>query len=138
MAAHVDRDKGEEKVLKKSKEKLQFYKLSEGNGVCHLYDSPPSANGYITLTFRHPGKAGKPVTSTTVAKAAQMVEENTLYLDGELEASHLCHNKTCVLIEHISYEPHTVNAGRKACVLAGACLGGHGQFPHCLVHLRLE
>ena len=84
------------------------------------------------MSFRHPA-TGK-VTSATVGRAVVMTELETVNLDKDYEASHLCHNKTCILKSHICFEPHSENMRRKVCVNEGACLG-HGVFPDCLLYL---
>ena len=133
MAANVDiESQKEKKVLDNIKKKLHFFKISE-NGVCQLYDAPPQTSGYVLFSYKNP-KTGR-TTSTTMGKAVKMLEKNTIFLDPECEASHICHNKTCILVDHIEYEPHTVNVGRKACVRAGYCLKNHGLYKNCLVHL---
>ena len=105
------------------------------NGVCKLYNAIPLSNGYISLSFRHP-VSGK-VTNATVQRVAVMVHRGTFNLPKDLDASHLCHNKTCTVVEHISIEPRHINSQRRRCVQEGQCLG-HGHFPECLLHLHLS
>lgn len=52
-----------------------------------------------------------------------------------LDVSHLCHNRRCVLPEHLTAESREENNYRKACVSAGQC-AGHGDKPACLLHLK--
>ena len=105
------------------------------NGVCKLFSGTPSSNGYITLSFRNPVTGN--VTSATVQRVVTMLHRGTLDLPRELDASHLCHNKTCIVLEHISMEPRKINSQRRRCVMEGQCLG-HGVYPECMLHLHLS
>ena len=51
-------------------------------------------------------------------------------LQRNFHISHLCHNKLCINIEHLSYEPVTVNNSRKVCLTNGQC-SGHRGFREC-------
>lgn len=54
-------------------------------------------------------------------------------LDHQL--SHLCHNRTCILPDHLTVETIPINNERKICCSKGLCLGHEGQ-PECLLHLK--
>lgn len=102
------------------------------NGVCLLYDGCPRGDGYSTISFRDPVTGS--VRSSSVHRLSVMLGQGNLDLPQNLDASHLCHNKTCILAEHISLEPRRVNCQRRMCVSAGKC-HGHGDYPACLLHL---
>ncbi len=44
------------------------------------------------------------------------------------DASHLCHNKKCIRIDHISMEPTHINQSRKHCSNEGRCFTHHGYL----------
>lgn len=51
------------------------------------------------------------------------------------EMSHLCHNKKCLCINHLNYEPRTINQQRKTCndsSLVNKICVGHGDYPNCI------
>ena len=79
-------------------------------------------------------------TKISIGRAALIKKKETFFVgqdeEEEIEASHLCHNKHCVLVDHISGEPHRINNSRKACVNEGFCMG-HGRYPPCMVHLKM-
>ncbi|KAK7498656.1 hypothetical protein BaRGS_00010033 [Batillaria attramentaria] len=100
-----------------------------GNGICQLFQGYAGPNGYMKLSYRHPGSGQ--VTSTTAHRAAVMVARGCFDLPPHLDASHLCHNKACILPTHISMEP------REAVKL---CRPSAGLYQHCaltrpLIHI---
>ena len=50
----------------------------------------------------------------------------------EKEVSHLCSNKLCIQVEHLSLEPHCINIERITCVLYGIC-NGHMPYRDCII-----
>lgn len=53
------------------------------------------------------------------------------------EVSHLCHNKRCINIDHLSVEPHAVNNTRIHCYNERHCSSNHVNFdgnklPDCI------
>ncbi|XP_078667899.1 uncharacterized protein LOC144909676 [Branchiostoma floridae x Branchiostoma belcheri] len=53
-------------------------------------------------------------------------------LTSAMHVSHLCHEKLCLNIEHLSYEPAVVNIQRARCVEDGRCCG-HGNYKDCII-----
>ena len=49
----------------------------------------------------------------------------------QLDVSHLCNNKKCILIEHLVHEPHCININRHDCFQKGNCSNLH--YPYCMV-----
>ena len=47
-------------------------------------------------------------------------------LSPEMHVSHLCHKKTCIKTQHLSYEPQAINNNRKMCKSQGECCGHYG------------
>ena len=46
--------------------------------------------------------------------------------------SHLCHNKICLNIEHLSFEPGHVNIRRNTCKSNNKCFG-HDNYADCII-----
>lgn len=57
------------------------------------------------------------------------------YKKDKFEASHLCHHELCMNLEHISYEPKSVNLKRKKCKNKSKC-DGHTPFPACMFKIN--
>ena len=55
------------------------------------------------------------------------------HFQPDYETSHLCHNKLCVNIDHLSLEPHSVNTQRRACVTNGRCIGHGAPYKNCIL-----
>lgn len=89
--------------------------------------------GYGVTSYRSP-LTGKRST-ITAHRLSYMVFTGSMRIYG-LDISHLCHNPCCVLVDHLSAEPHSVNASRVACVNRGMCMG-HGIYKNCLLNLRI-
>lgn len=53
-------------------------------------------------------------------------------LNPQFHVSHLCHNKLCILFEHLSYEPKSVNDSRNICKNNGECIG-HRGYKKCIL-----
>ena len=47
---------------------------------------------------------------------------------------HLCHNRCCVKLEHLSYEPHSINNQRLVCKNESEFCGLHGNG-HCFIQV---
>ena len=107
------------------------------NDECRLYVAKDAKdNGYINVTYRHPVTGRR--ACSNIHRLALMLSGGTFKeLPSDLDASHLCHNKICVRLSHLSLEPRQVNLSRKRCVKAGQCKG-HLSYPECLLHLRLS
>eukprot|EP00058_Branchiostoma_floridae_P010012 XP_002595500.1 hypothetical protein BRAFLDRAFT_69099 [Branchiostoma floridae] len=53
-------------------------------------------------------------------------------LDPTMQVSHLCHEKRCVNLAHLSLEQNVVNQQRKNCFAEKHCMG-HPQHPDCII-----
>ncbi|KAI8494528.1 hypothetical protein Bbelb_277540 [Branchiostoma belcheri] len=49
-----------------------------------------------------------------------------------MHVSHICHQKLCLNVSHLSYEPPAVNLQRTSCVREGRCTG-HGTYKECIL-----
>ena len=65
------------------------------------------------------------------AKACMFVDNEYQPIPQDLQVSHLCHIKNCVLKEHLTMESAALNNSRKKCVEARVCLG-HNEAPDCI------
>ncbi|CAG2188496.1 unnamed protein product [Mytilus edulis] len=55
------------------------------------------------------------------------VDEN----NNTIECSHICHNASCVNVNHLVLEPHAINLDRLHCKNQGLCSKSHK--PYCLI-----
>ena len=115
--------------------------LSE-NGQCMIYQGNVRAkDGYQGISFIHPvTKRNTSQNAHRIAKMLQNYDEKGSIELGDGDASHLCHNKTCIRPDHIEIESSATNKRRKICIGLQRCTHhpkGDGQFhPDCLLHLR--
>lgn len=106
------------------------------NGACTVWQgatkgSLPGNYGVINITLQN-GKR----TVMNVHRVAKCIEERKL-IDKQFDVSHLCHNKVCINVEHLSIEPHCVNNNRQNCRSKGFC-SEHKPFSNCMLHLIME
>ena len=103
------------------------------NHQCILWNMTPNHNGYGVIKFKSP-ITGQYQT-VNAHRLSFMVFNETMDISG-MDVSHLCHNRLCMLKDHLSAEPHAVNCSGVACCNRTKCQG-HGQYPPCLLHLKL-
>ena len=86
---------------------------------------------YGVMRVRFPGSVRSRVEY--VHRLAYMLENRNFNLDRAWHISHICHNRLCCNIDHLSYEPHFINNNRQACrmTIPKRCLG-HQQYRNCL------
>ena len=96
------------------------------NKTCKLW-SGTQRNGYGILEFRFRGKKIK----IPVHRLAYYLHNNCHQLSPDIHVSHLCHDKLCCNVEHLSYEPQRINNKRQTCKSNGECSGHHG-FQNCI------
>lgn len=103
-----------------------FDKYISKCGDCHPWQGRTDKDGYGELRIKFRG-------SRICLKAHRVVfalSNPHLVLKSSSDVSHLCHNRQCVNLQHLSYEPHSVNNNRMPCKLDGECSGHHG-FQDC-------
>ena len=99
------------------------------NCDCHLWQGRLDACGYgeIRLMFR--GRH----TSLKAHRAVFAMSQPDVYLMSQNhDVSHLCINKNCVKLNHLSLEPHSVNNKMLPCKNDGQCYSHYG-LSDCLV-----
>ena len=94
---------------------------------CLLYKgSVRQTDGYCHITYLN----GNNWTSMSAHRAALMVEKRGKL--PKLQASHLCHEKTCINPEHLNLESAAINNRRKICANENRCTG-HPGYPDCIL-----
>ncbi len=106
--------------------------VQQGPHGCRVWQNPVGGNGYprmrITLV------AGGGSSQYSVHQVVLACSTGTVLDRPFFEVSHLCHNKLCVEVTHLTYEPKVVNVQRRNCVAEGHCFGHQGQdSPDCLL-----
>lgn len=106
------------------------------NGSCIIWQgatkgSIPGNYGVMNITFLD-GKRSVMHTH----RIRMSIEKRTI-IDKQYDVSHLCHNRQCVNIEHLSEEPHYVNNNRQHCKALGECTEHH-PYPKCMLDLIMK
>lgn len=106
-------------------EKLSNFTVSSDR--CKTWVGTINKDGYgvIRLMFRNHRRR------VTVHRLQYFLQNNCMPLSPQLHVSHICHNRLCVKIQHLSLEPCKVNSDRKRCNLDKACTG-HRGFANCV------
>ena len=107
----------------KLKCKLQSKTKKDEN--CKLWTGA-QRNGYGILEVRFRGNKIK----LPVHRLTYFLENRCLPLQADMHVSHLCHNKLCCEILHLSFEPQKINNNRQICKSNGECSGHHG-YQNC-------
>lgn len=84
--------------------------------------------GYGMLEFSLRGKRQKQL----VHRLNFYLENNCEKIERHMHISHLCHNKLCLEISHLSLEPAHINNQRKICKNSGECTNHYG-YARCLI-----
>ena len=111
------------------------------NGECVVWTGCVSKQGYGQFRYkdpRDPPSAGhKTRTSHRIALLLHMKDFD---IPSYLQSSHLCNNKLCVNIRHLTFEQNSTNNLRKSCFLQSRCFGHYdvngNRLPDCLIHLK--
>ncbi len=88
---------------------------------CHIWKGACTPNGYGVLRCSFRGKRLR-----LKAHRALYFLETKHAMSSKMHVSHLCHNKLCVNIKHLSYEPQNINNNRQICAHEGLCHGHYG------------
>ena len=105
---------------------------------CLEWAGGTSGNGYPYMKIDVDGNGVKQVIG--VHRVVVMCHQSKTEFSDGLQVSHMCHNRRCVNINHLSLEPDFVNAGRNRCRTAGTCCGAHNSggtaFANCIFSVR--
>ena len=107
--------------------------LQEG---CMVWQGMARKHGYPQMKLgAHIAKVtGSPNKAYNPARILYSVHHNEiLFKYSNNRLSHLCHNKLCCSIEHLTLEPLAINIQRNTCMREGTCVG-HGNQPNCKIH----
>ena len=107
---------------------------SQKEDECMIWQRAQKPSGYGVI--RYPS----PITNkwhTVNAHRLSYIVFHEKFVDDFLHISHLCHNKRCISVAHLSAEPASVNADRVKCLNRQQCMG-HQPFPKCLIDLYKE
>lgn len=106
---------------------------SEGNNGCITWNLSVNSSGYPQMKLgQHFDKffKNKPYSPAHILFSIQ----NNIILNAPFhELSHLCHNKLCLNIEHLSYEPSVINTQRNVCKDRNSCHQNHGVYHNCIM-----
>lgn len=105
----------------------KLFKYNEING-CHIWYGGTDRDGYpiIRTKFRNKNRQ-----LFTVHRLQYYLTNNCQFEDKSFHVSHLCHNKTCIKIQHLSLEPTEINSNRNRCKATKTCIG-HNGFKNCI------
>ena len=120
--------------LKKEEFKSRYKENTLG---CHIWTgalggkrSYDGGSRYVVVKFTHPFTKKKTVLNSHVVSFFFHTGLLPSKPEG-IEISHICNKSSCINPEHLSREPHVVNAERTRCVSRRLCLG-HDSYPDCL------
>ena len=108
-------------------DKIQTKSMQQG--ACRVWQGPLGGQTYPKMRVRVPGH-GYP--QYRVHQIVLTLNRQVVLNTPNHEVSHLCHDKKCVEVTHLEYEPKVVNVQRNSCVTEGHCLG-HGPHQNCLL-----
>lgn len=106
----------------------QFEKHIVVTDTCHIWQGRTDTYGYGEVRIQFRG-------ARVCLKAHRVIfalSNKDIVLTESKDVSHLCHNRCCVKLEHLSYEPHSINNQRLVCRNEGECFGHHG-YSHCFI-----
>ena len=115
-------------VIEKERLTKELNKFERVDSGCKVWKGGTSRNGYGELRITIRGKRIR----LKAHRAVYALAHRTLTMTDTMDVSHVCHNKLCVNLEHLSYEPHSVNNNRMVCKNDGECYGHHG-FMDCIL-----
>lgn len=85
-------------------------------------------NGYGVLQFRFRGKK----INLPIHRLTYYIYNECVQIPPHVHISHICHNKLCFEIDHLSFEPQRINNNRQICKNDGECTGHHG-YVNCIL-----
>ena len=129
-----------DKLFEECTSRLKMYSAVHTNGQCIYWNGCINKKGYGQFRFkdpRDPPAAGH--RTRTAHRVALMVAKGDFDLPPSQQASHLCNNKLCVNVEHLSLETNSINNARKTCFSLFRCSGHFSdagdRLPDCKIDL---
>jgi hypothetical protein len=100
-----------ENWIESQKHRLLDNSEAHGEFGCLLCKLGGGKAVYSTLTVTFPWK--KKIKKTVSShRFAYMLHTKNFDMSSDMQVSHRCHNRRCVNIDHLSYEPPNVNQDR--------------------------
>lgn len=136
MAEATDSSQNHENIMPDSMcadylDRINTKTRNSDTNSCILYLGRTKKTGYGIIDFKYPGKRFVPVH---VHRLRYMIEQKSLHLNPpENHVSHLCHNRICVNIQHLSFEPPSINNSRQNCYSEKRCKQDHFPYPDCIL-----
>ena len=97
---------------------------------CRIWNGQRDSHGYGVYQVYFRGKWVK----LQVHRIAYYLADPSRSLHRSIHVSHLCHNKLCINVSHLSYESQKMNNQRQICRAEGQCTGHRGK-PKCKLSL---
>ncbi len=124
-----------EQFYRKYEEKLNEGSVISHNQFCRIWSKAKNLQGYGVIKYQSP--IDHSWKTTNVHRLSFVVFNRKSFQDiNNMEISHLCHNKLCILKEHLCIETHAENRERDICVNRSLCKN-HGNRPDCLLKFKL-
>ena len=99
-----------------------IYSSCQQEGGCIVWGKALNTCGYPSKKMRLPNY---PEPKNLLVSRLLFSISSGMILGGShsqgMHVSHLCHNKKCLNLAHLTLEPGKVNNLRRACVLGGVC-----------------
>ncbi|MES9880371.1 MAG: hypothetical protein ABW185_05755 [Sedimenticola sp.] len=97
-------------------------------GSCLIWTADVTIDGYGFYRTVYNGRRHK----IYVHRLAYFLHNPNKILSKHMHVSHVCHNKLCILVSHLSYEPQRINNNRQICK-SDECCTGHFGYPRCIL-----
>jgi hypothetical protein len=118
--------------LLKLSEKLKSKAYDTNSRGCHLWQGATDVQGYPRMRVTLMDKSGHVHKQTVlVPRLILFLASNRDPIPNDVQASHLCHTKQCININHFVLEPPFMNNIRKQCDRIQQCVG-HGVYARCI------
>lgn len=102
---------------------------------CEIWKGTTDKDGYPIMQVPWPGEKRKlervQRMRLRILHAGKYSLPKVNKYGAPMEVSHICHNRSCIKLDHLVLETHQQNMCRRHCVAARRCLGGHG--PACII-----
>ena len=96
--------------------------------TCTIWLGPKTSSGYGMIRTHFRGDRIKLVAHRLIFS----LHHPNVSMSKNLHVSHICHNKACIEILHLSLETASINNKRQICRNMGECTGHYG-FPKCIL-----
>jgi hypothetical protein len=92
---------------------------------CLIWTGCKNSTGYPQIKIRFPDDTRRVVLSSRLLYALTFNVILGVDPAALMQMSHLCHNKLCIFVDHLVYEPQQVNNERRKCVSQTKCQENH-------------